>query len=110
MKFNPWVLTGEAFKQVPATPPPIPTKSKKTPAEKAEALKKKKVAKKATSAQAERFASALQTTVSQIQHHLELKKQPFTNKASNFEYPPKGYMTWAMHFLAQGVDDNTLQS
>ncbi|ELR17316.1 uncharacterized protein ACA1_060430 [Acanthamoeba castellanii str. Neff] len=25
---------------------------------------------------------------------------PFTNKASNFKYPPKDYMTWAMHFLA----------
>ncbi|ELR14312.1 uncharacterized protein ACA1_106830 [Acanthamoeba castellanii str. Neff] len=24
----------------------------------------------------------------------------FTNKASNFEYPPKDYVTWAMHFLA----------
>jgi hypothetical protein len=61
---------------VPATPPPIPTKLKKTPAEKAEALKKK-VAKKATLAWVERFASALQTTVSlMIQHHLKLKKQP----------------------------------
>jgi hypothetical protein len=35
---------------------------------------------------------------------------PFTNKASNFKYPPKDYVTWAMHFLAQGVDDNTHQS
>jgi hypothetical protein len=61
---------------VPVTPPPIPTKSKKTPA-KAEALKKKKAAKRVTSAQVERFASALQTTVSQmIQHRLKLEKQP----------------------------------